>query len=106
MRAFLFPALLAFLALVYFNLQIVEAQEKSCKQILAGLTKRQLNGIAGCSKKMNFKSGKEKSKKMNVSQSQIKVKTLWFFNDFGFLFKVHFEVCDDKWEAGKQIYDL
>ncbi|OXA59970.1 hypothetical protein Fcan01_04607 [Folsomia candida] len=39
--------------------------DKSCKQIMADMTKRQLSGITKCIKGMKFKNGKEKAAKMN-----------------------------------------
>ncbi|OXA59963.1 uncharacterized protein LOC110844879 [Folsomia candida] len=53
------------LAFTYFELDIVRAEEKSCKQVMADLTKRQLGGISACGKSLKFKNGKDKAKKMN-----------------------------------------
>ncbi|OXA39602.1 hypothetical protein Fcan01_25689 [Folsomia candida] len=38
-----------------------QAPEKSCKQLLSELTKRQFSAIANCSKSMKFKNGKHKA---------------------------------------------
>ncbi|ODN03205.1 hypothetical protein Ocin01_03481 [Orchesella cincta] len=42
-----------------------EEKQRSCNSIVQEVTKMQLGGIATCTKKMKFKNGKEKSKKMN-----------------------------------------
>jgi len=42
-----------------------EGKEKSCNSVVQELTKMQLGGITACTKRMKFKNGKDKSKKMN-----------------------------------------
>ncbi len=48
-------------------MQDIVHAEKSCKKIMSDITKRQLSGIAACGKVLKL-SGKDKSKKMNVSK--------------------------------------
>lgn len=48
-----------------------QAKEKSCRSVVQDLTKMQLGGISSCTKKLKFKNGKDKSKKMNVIYSLI-----------------------------------
>ncbi len=48
-----------------------QGKEKSCRSVVQDLTKMQLGGITTCTKRMKFKNGKDKSKKMNVIYHRI-----------------------------------
>jgi len=51
--------------LLSLNCGNAEVKEKSCKAIMADLTKRQLSGISTCIKALKLKGGKDKAKMMN-----------------------------------------
>ncbi|CAL8139593.1 unnamed protein product [Orchesella dallaii] len=43
----------------------VEGKQKTCQSVMKDLTKMQISIIMNCTKRMKFRNGKEKAKKMN-----------------------------------------
>ncbi|CAG7725606.1 unnamed protein product [Allacma fusca] len=62
------------LCLIVFVYFVETYGEKTCKQLVSDITKRQLGGISKCTKSMKFKNGKDKSQKMGCILKCVMVK--------------------------------